>query len=65
MWGLLSGCLAKPSVTLDVLDTTQCDPHTRPDCVSVSVGFIEERLHNLVDLAVTRQALKACHERTK
>lgn len=63
LWLTLSACHKSPNLLPDSLDTTRCDPTVRQDCISVSQGFVEERIHNLADLTLIRQQLKACQEK--
>ncbi len=54
---------SKRIVILDTNDSVRCDAKVRTDCVSVTEGFVANRIAELGELKRTKQALEACEER--
>lgn len=48
---------------LDTSDSARCDPSVRQDCVSVTMGFVKNRVDELAKLKIVEQQLEACQER--
>lgn len=53
----------KRVVIIDTNDSSMCDAKVRTDCVSVTEGFVANRIGELGELKRMRQALEACEER--
>ena len=55
-WLSISGCAATPLEPLDATDSVQC----KKDCVSVTKGFVLQRLMDLEQIIILQADLRNC-----
>ena len=59
----LNGCQRPLLSVIDTTDSVVCDPAKRPDCVSVTKGFVLGREADLMRIIRLQGQLKACQEK--